>query len=426
MIIEGIGTYGIVISTLRIPFSNENYEDIKNLNQVSKIIYQNINDTYLPPENEDIYREYISIKIIIELYPHIFTNEYFMLPIDGGMIDKIKLVQILRKEQIFDLSLSNKSKSYINIISSLLRNKQDMYQITYEKGEKINLDFEDFLDKIKNVFNIIKLSNDNGIFFDDIKLENLIIHNNIIKIIDYSNPINTNTSTQDIITQLENSNFGCVFYYPYPIIHNILLYEFISKIDLIGRFDYKTQNYVRLLGSCFIEFESVAKYKENMINYLCQIYEKNISSQISSEITFEIKVINIDNVDKIECFDDTNLYIEIKNITIYDFINSIKLFYLNNYFDYDNTKSILVKKAIMGSKSIIKKIYHELHEQIKFLLGTINQYSLGMVFLSWLNKKYFNNDIIEKNKIIQILEIIIKNCMNILLLEEINLYYVIK
>lgn len=421
MIIEGIGTYGIVLSTPRIPFSNENFENVKNLNQVSKILFLNLNEMYLPPEEEDIYREYISLREIIDLYPNIFTNEYFMLPIDGGTINKIKLLEMLRNERILDLTSSSVSNSYIKIISSLLQNKQEMYQITYEKGEKINLNFEDFLDKINNIFNIIKISNDNGIFFDDIKLENLIFHDNKIKIIDYSNPININTSVQNIITQLTNSKLSCVFYHAYPIVPNILLFEFIDKLDLIGRFDSETQNYTRLIGRCFLEYETNAMYKCIIIDDLTQIYKKNIST----DIIFEIKVLNFNNIDKIQCLDDINLYSEIKTITMNDFLNSFKLFLLCNYYNNDDIKTILVKEAIIGYKNIIKKIYVDLHEQIKFLLKTINQHSLGMILLNWLQKKKSNNTGIEPNNFIKILEIAVRNCINILLIGDTDLYYVI-
>jgi hypothetical protein len=419
--IEGIGSYGIVLS--RIPFQNENFEDIKNLNQVSKILYVNFGNLYIPPEEEDINREYVDIKKIINTYPSIFSNEYFMLPINAGIVNKTELIEIFRNHDFFDSTLPNKLRVCSKILNDLLKDGENMFQITYEKGEKINLGFDDFFDKIQNVFNIVKIANGCGFFFDDIKFENLVIHDGVIKIIDYSNIFNMNSPIQNIILQLTNSQLNCVFYYPYPIVPNILLFEFMGRIDLIGKFDACTQNYSDLISCCFLEYETNARYKNTLIDDLINICKKNIFT----EILFEIKVLSIDNIDKIRCKNDLVSNVEIKTITINDILNSLKLFLFCKNYHTDNRKSDLIRNAIIGYKTLIQKVFVERFSRVEFLLKSINRYSLGFILLSWLSKSVIEKkNQVSSDSLVKLLGIVIKNCIDILLIEETGLYYVVE
>lgn len=48
MVVDGNGSYGIVLSSPRISLANENYEDIKELEQVSKLLYHMVGNKYYP------------------------------------------------------------------------------------------------------------------------------------------------------------------------------------------------------------------------------------------------------------------------------------------------------------------------------------------------------------------------------------------
>lgn len=427
MVVEGYGTFGIVFSTPRIPFLNENFQDVIKLNQVSKILYLCIEDRYFPPEQEDIDREYYNILKLINSHPNIFNSEYFMLPIDGGIIDKNKFIEMFNNQEIFNTDWLNKSKIYYNIIKSLFDKNDPVFQITYEKGEKINLSFEEFLDKINNTIDIVTLANKNRIYFDDIKLENLVLHDNKIKMIDYSNSINTEVPFENIISQIKESKFDSIFYYPYPIVPNILVFEFVGKINLIGKFNLEEQNYFKLINSNYPSYKLNFCFRKKLIDLLIQI-QSNILFETNKN-SFEIKVLGIENIDKIQSRDDIEPNLETKYITVDDIVCSLKLFLFSKKYNEDADEN-LINNAISGYKKIIKKIFTETRTQINFLLGTINQYSLGILLLNKLLKKYENNNQIDKHidlvNVNKFINTIISQCLNIILINNTELYYMIK
>ena len=128
---------------------------------------------------------------------------------------------------------------------------------------------------------------------------------------------------------------------------------------------------------------------------------------------------------------------ETKIIGINDIIKALKLFCINNYDKTNNlTNNLtsnqtrlknLINNSIIKYKRIIRLIYPELLDQIKFILKTINSYSFGLIFLDWLNRnsKFKKNFLITSTNLKKLLDIVVKNCLCILLLEGTNIYYLI-
>jgi hypothetical protein len=84
MVLEGKGSFGLVFSSPRIPIINEKYEDVINLNQVSKLLYKCENKKYYPETQNNIVKTFDNVLELVKDYPHIFCDENFILPIKGG------------------------------------------------------------------------------------------------------------------------------------------------------------------------------------------------------------------------------------------------------------------------------------------------------------------------------------------------------
>jgi len=319
MVIEGIGSYGVVISNPRIPLDNETIEDVENLDEVSKILYEKIikknKKIYEPSDEHDFDKEYTLLKNIILEYPTIFKKEYYMIPKKGGIINKKEFIKKYNENKEFtDKWLSDFSNCYIKIFVSLFEYQQtNIYQVIYDKGNKINYGLSEFLKKVINVNDALLLANSNRFFFDDIKLQNLIEHDNTIKIIDFSEIINMNLQYDELVDKIVNSKLNSIYYFPYNIISNILIYESIGKLDIIGKlsddFDYHS-----ILFSNSVELEENIIYKKNLLDNLLEICMNYIPDHV-----LNIKVINpIKNNSNLE-----PIIYEIKSFSIKEFIQSL-------------------------------------------------------------------------------------------------------
>lgn len=405
MVVEGSGSYGIVVSSPRIPVGDETYLDILNLEQVSKILY-------LEEENDQDYKkEFEQILVLMEKYSNIFNDKYFMLPIKGGLIDKFKFIENFNQNKEYGLKWLNNSKKYFNILNNLIKHNKPIYQIVFYKGEKINLSWDDFYEKMLNILDILRLSNENGFYFDDLKIENLILHNNKIKIIDFAEPINTNNSYNKIINNIINSKLNCIYYFPFNIICNILLYEYLNITKYIGGF-IKNNNYHPLLYTNHLEFNQNIKYKYKIIKNFINLLKKYIP-----EYKTNLKLINSNLFDKLKTertlTDFEKLY-ENKEITINTIYDSLKRFLI-----LDNNL-ISTNKLIIEYKKYIELVFTEKEYIINFLLENINIYSFGFMYIEWVNKNI--NKILQSDNIKSILKKIIKIvescCLNIICLDS--------
>ena len=430
MVLEGYGSHGIVLSSPRIPLEDENYEDVIRLNQVSKILYYEHKYSFYPSFQDDFEREYIPINELSIKYSFIFNKEYFILTIGGGIIDKKLLIEKFKENNLYGYNWLSKSSYIYHIINNILHGKKKIYQLIYEKADKINLDFDNFLIKINNILNILNLSNSNGFFFDDIKLENIVIHENKIKIIDISEPLNTNNSIEYIINKIEESKFYYIFYYPYNTISNILLYDYIGKINLIGKKDKKKNNennndynenndynndYHSLLYLKYYEFKSNIDYKINLLEKLVKL-----TNIYLPKFKIRLSLLNYCNIDNIKSYEELETLFEYKEITINILSDSLKKIYLiESKVDIIQNKK-MINIIINGYKKIIDKYIINLKDKINFLLENINIYSYGFIFLEWLSK---NADIITKSKNFErnfsiYLNTILLCCSNIIIIND--------
>jgi hypothetical protein len=428
MVVLGQGSYGIVLSNPRLPISNESYDEIINLNHVSKLLYDIKYDKnkriYIPCSFEDFEYEYTSTIILLKDYSKIFTNEHFMLPLKAGIIDKWKFVnKYNNNDKNYNYEWLSKSNENIKIINELIKNQNDIYQIIYEKGDKVSSDINIFYNGIKNIFEAIKITNESGFFFDDIKLENLVLHDNKIKMIDFSCPINTNLSYDKIIKQIVNSKFKTIYYFPYNTLINITLYENINQIKQIGDIGIHN-NYYSLLYSNLIEFESNVKYKLTQIQKLLYLADNYFQ-----DYYVEIKLINYNFIHKIKSIKDINIYEEIKKINLIDFSSSVLQFllYSNNNLENNKDNIIVINEIFIKYKELVNVLFpdeKDSNEKIIFLLKNINIYSFGFIFVDWILKNIKSKTDINliKDKLVKIFNIIIHSCSNYITLDN-DLYF---
>ena len=409
MVLLGRGSFGMVLSNPRLPIFDESYDDVINLNQVSKILYDIVDKEnkkiYNPGSLEDFELEYKDIILLSEEFKNIFNSNYFMLPIKGGILDKEKFINKYNcNNKNYNYKWLSESTSNIKIFNLLLNSPNDIYQIIYEKGDIIPEEIKIFLNEIKNIFEII------------------IKSNNKIKMIDFSCPINTNNTYDKLIKQLVNSKLCCVCYFPYPIITNIILYQQINMTKLIGNTGNKI-NYFSLLNYQGIEYEYNLKYILKLIQKLLDIYNNYFSTY-----TKEIRLLNYKNILKIKTIEDIEKYSEYKNISIKDFCFSIMELLFDsskqNKYEYTNKNyQDLINNIFITYNKLINQLFPNENEKIDkiiFLLKNINLYSFGFIFIEWI---YYNinsnNDIISnKDSIEKIFDIIILSCTNYFIMDD--------
>ena len=375
MVVLGHGSYGIVLSNPRLPIISESFDEVINLNQVSKILYDvTIKDDkkiYIPNSLKDFDCEYTNVIKLSKDYDQIFNSEYFILPIKAGIIDKKEFInKFNNNDKNYNFEWLSKSITNVKIFNELLQNPNNIYQIIYEKGEKISSDINIFMSGIKNIFDIIKISNEKGFFFDDLKLENLIFHECKIKMIDFSCPINTNLIYDNIKKQLVNSKYKYIYYFPYDCLINIILYENINQINLIGDtcFIGNNYDYCSLLNSNAVEYDSNVKYKMKQIERILYL-EKNYFK----DYYIEIKVINCDVINKIKSFEDIDINSEIKKINLVDFSSSILqllLYYNKSENNYDDEISV---NKINTSNQKVDELCNNQNLQIEYVMKNLNK-----------------------------------------------------
>lgn len=407
MVVLGRGSSGLVVSDPRLPIIGENYDDIKNLNQVSKILFEDKSTNYIPCDFLDFKIEYDDIISLAKEYNHIFNSKYFILPIKGGIIDKNKFNNRFNIDNNYNFQWLSNSIANHNIITSLMNQSNDVYQVIYEKGEKIPINDDIFLEKIKNIYEIIKLSNSEGFFFDDIKLDNLIYHNENIKMIDYCDPININLSYEEIIMKISGLRLNYIYYYCYPMLPNFILFYQIKKKELI--------NY----DKCFISYRvEILKKLLKLTSIFLPNYKK------------EINLLNSKNISKISSIEDVKIFSEKKYITMNDYTNSLMNVFLNQNIEKINDVKNIINKIMTLYNKVIKNIYNDKYlDIITFVLTNINLYSFGNIFNDWIyaNIKINDSDLHSSNSINLInlekmLNIIILSCTSYIILND-ELYF---
>jgi hypothetical protein len=368
-IIEGYGSYGIIYSNPRLPyivkykFNKESFEDFleepfpyieEDISDINKDNYEN--DNFLKYEASKIFYDTESYELELGEYIYILNNynihdEYFNKPLNYGSINKKYIIDNITK---FDYTKDkfNKKKIYYTYLNT-------EYQITFLKG--VNLDKVDIYNNFKKTENIlysIKFMNENNLIFDDLKKDNIIIVDGKMKFCDFSSIINMTDLNLNI---LHKSNLKTIFYYIYNPILNILLYYYISL---------KENNEVNI-NNILNNIKIDERNRQN-IDYID--YNKRLINKIYN---FSKKLDRSNNIGSI--FKNIYFYIDrnIKNEDYYKIIILKFIEYFNNKYE-DNTELKIVE-----------------------LISRINIYSLGVVFIQYMdlyidqNEKY--NKIFFKN-----------------------------
>ena len=365
--IEGKGTYGIVYSSPRFPYlemynfekikllNNETIDDVTNLNEVSKIFYN---------EEDYIYERDRYIELNLYNLPDIYFNK----PIFYGEISVHELYKV------DNYKFSNSLKKYI---------RDFPYQITFMKGELVNsqdLNINIFYKKINNLFQLIKYLNDYLFLIDDFKLNNIIHINSIYKLIDYSSLINVSTITEDIF---ESSFLVYFSYYTYLNVLNISLINIISEKNEITEY-YNKKSYNKE------EYKYNKKYIINILYSILYAFKNNIFTITLKDVIFN------------------------KNIEI----NVVKFLYEIKDYKYDNKKIALyyeefIKYLNDKYKDNKEKKIEDITKRINcYNLGILLLNSLSYID-SFLNFKLSNNVVQSK-----ILKLAMYLCLNFITFED--------
>jgi len=387
---NGNGTYSIVLSEPRIPFQDETYEEIKDLNEVSKILYD-LDDDILPTNFETFSSEYCVLKHMIEKYPNIFIPEIFLLPIKSGPIN----VQEFDKnsDDVYNTKWFDYNEEIIEIMINLIDSGLPIYQITYQQGKplkfllnKPHLNFDKLM---LNVIRGITNANNSNIYFKDLKYDNLIYVDDKIKIIDFADFFYLDDSDSTNVDLLLESFKDDIFINSifYNVNHPISTLLLLSKSNDINVEDFYNvfnnfasdpdEKYREFVLGRFNLFKKLYGYKFTMTNVILNLFDvqENIEKQIS---------INFD-----------------------DIWHSLVILYALKKMD-ENTINFMCGQY---DKFLVEN--YPIEKIIQILLRTNNRFALGFIFMEYLNKvisKDFRTiDNLIKKMIICFSTVIIKN-----------------
>jgi hypothetical protein len=410
-IVEGRGSYGIVVSNPRVAFKDEHIIDVALIdNEVSKIFINEDSEVNMKKEIE-LYN-----KIISE-HSDIITSENYILPIKYGEIDKLSLF-IKSDNWFYDIDNNN----YKQILNKNILTVNKLYQITFNKGTPINYNLSDFLIKILDIINCVKINIEHNLYFDDLKLNNLIKHNDKIKIIDFSSLIDLNNlSENEIFSNIIRSYLYEHFYFiNNPIVSIFLSTKNLNSIKII-------KNYVEIV------FNNSDMYND----YLKNIYHYSFLNKIDKSIFISLDIYNI-TTEKIESVDinSSNLNNNFNILHLYIIKNKIntleeEIKKLNNLDEIkDENQEQLTKYIVEIDK--LSKYYNYYIQNIRFysdslfyklsnisdnlgkkykLLELSQIYMIGIIFVFKLNNYFKLNKSYDINLIKKYLKIISMCCL---------------
>lgn len=342
---EKRGNYSIVYYDPRFPYILKyNLNNIKDNILEIKETFENIKDN----EQEEASKIFFTVDdyllerdSYIKLLNYNLPEIFFNIPLNCGVVNT---------ESINNLTIHNYKYNFKKII------KKCGFQITFLKGglicSNIKLTIIDFYMKLDNLIKCIQYLNHNNFLFDDLKINNVLLVNNLYKLSDYSSLI----KTEELNIKYFNSSFlYTTSYYIYlPILNEVLKYYLNNRInnELFTNIDIDNDLY----------------YK----NYINQIINniKNIQLYKNINIVFTDK-------DKNE-----NINIEFNKI-------------LNEMYDYRNNlninKNIIINKNknyYYGLIEYLDNKYEKDNEKIiKDLSKRINLFSLGILLIDIYNIK---------------------------------------
>ena len=395
--VEGMGSFGLVMSSPRLPLMDETYEIIKDLNHVSKIlyVYNKQNNNYYPA-NLDMYnKEYEEVKKYMDTYPKVITHDYFILPINGGMIN---IREFINNHNYDDKWYENSTVEKI-LYDLFLINRNPTYQIIYNKGITIDnmLKTEttlNFISLMINPITALNKMNNNGMFLKDIKSDNMIFHDNKIKISDWSDFFDLNGKTKENINMLYNDNFLTnVFYFVNSPIASVLLCLYSNTISI------KTKPYNEPINSYikdeFFEYLYNKALDQNHNTY--RDYVLSVFDRIKSKLESYFDLVKVD----FNAYNFSTKFSKRIVVSFTDLWNSIYILYHLDPSSNNNVEKIFRHyKSYLDSKLTIDEIF-------KNLLRTNNMFAIGQTFIYYLDKCLHNNIVLSDDIIKNIMKIII-------------------
>lgn len=387
-ICEGKGSYGIVLSpNLGIESNPYLHSDP---NCVSKILYSDITlddgtIIYNPVDTHTFEYETNSLNRLESCFSRIFTSNYFVLPINYGVLD----INSLGSKIITISSLSSvpfeqhKATQCLTILNQMLDSNCPIYHIIFPKGSPIRLNVNDFYYKIKNVFDCLSECTESSIFLDDVTYNNLILHDSKIKIIDYANPLilNANDNFQTVRRALSNVKFKNTHYYLYNSILVQLAYSFSQNIDIV------LDNYEigidenDLCPKGFYEiYKKTQKYDEDNIRYKNQLINRLFEIMWYYNPFYKICL-------KLKKFNVNRKYFECDEEIV-----ELDLGLLSSAFRLTDD---VVEKMFLYIDLYLKGT--DLNYKLRWLFTHNNMHSFSVVLIQWMesNKNMFHFDSIE-------------------------------
>jgi hypothetical protein len=275
-LLEGKGTYGIVFSSPRLPIIDEIYEI--NDNEVSKVF-----------KREKDYYEELDKSVIIEytFFEDPEFRQFFIQKINHGPIniEAIKAEkELFNKEWWGDPRMSDTAYEQKLNFTGIYP-----YTIVYEKGINYKnykqFPLHELFDKMCDFFQVLQLLQYRRLYVPDVKLDNLVIHNDQFKFIDYAE-----LNTYGIILSKYNDMpfIDSLDYFVYAFDYQCLfrfkdfiegdtytLIDFIDEaIDVPDSFTFTMFGYLN----------NILHTDNDVMNITFDVYNEETQSTVSTEI----------------------------------------------------------------------------------------------------------------------------------------------
>jgi hypothetical protein len=405
-VIEGSGSYGVIYSSPRLPYK-EKYSFKKQLVQEEPFSSENIQTKEVSKiferETLETSNKYININYFnekdgyINILNHIkIPKEFFNIPSHYGIVDT---ELIISKPDIYNKTWASTLKNqHSNIYIDA------KYQITFPHGISIkNNNFNNSINKFKNIINAVKFMNNNNLVFDDLKTGNLLEVDSLFKISDFSSLMPFSNINYKIYKKL---NLYVLYYYIFSSLLNLLLYYYLHI-----REDKKinTDKIINKINKEYDEEESII-YKKYIDSLCTRVKIMHPDSILEIEYQHKNKYKHSNEIQASQKLNDLHLpqLIQKKNktpptspknrkktinITVAYMFDDILLFY-KDQFTRDSLYKLYLKEMI---KYLDKKFGDNIDEKINNLLRRINLYSLGISLLEMLHS--FSIDPISRSNI---------------------------
>ena len=412
--VEGMGSFGLVMSNPRLPLMDETYNSIKDLNQVSKIlyIYDNNTDTYHPATKDMYNKEFNDIKKYIDKYPTIFTFDNFILPVSGGMIN---IKEFINNNIYDDKWYENTSVEKI-FYDLFILNRYPTYQLSAELRliSAINNLIEtqkniNYYALMTNPISAINKMHINNMFLKDIKTDNMIFHDNKIKISDWSDFFDLNDkTTQEKINILNDDQFiQNVFYFVNSPIASVLLCLYSNTIAIKTKpYNEPINEYVR--GE-FFEYLYNKALDPNDNKY--RSYLLSVFGRIKTNLGHKFDLVEV----KFNAYDWSTNFSKRINVSFNDLWNSIYPLYELNTVSNSNVEKIFRHyKSYLDAKLTTDEI-------LKNLLKTNNMFAIGQTFMYYLDKCLTEGIPLSDDIVTNIMKIIIF-CLGRVIIKDNKIY----